>query len=260
MSKVLVIPDVHLKPEMFDFAEVILETGNADYAVQLGDLFDDWNKQFAIAAYIETAQRAIAFHEKFPKTLWCMGNHDFGYYKSEYGRRESGHSVLMETEMERQLQQMRESGISQEVAHVVDNAIFSHAGIATSWIERQKHLTACPEGSIIGVDDILRLANYAAPNELWSDKSPIWARLYPRTPGEQRSHYMFARHYQIVGHTPVETPQLDDNNHIFFLDTWSTHSDGNAYGDNSLCVIDTENPSEATTIIRYFNEAKTLRR
>ena len=83
MSKVLVIPDVHLKTKIFDRAEKILDSGQADFAVQLGDLVDDWDMQFAVAFYQQTMERVLAFHKKFPKTLWCMGNHDY-YAKSTW--------------------------------------------------------------------------------------------------------------------------------------------------------------------------------
>ena len=44
MSRVLVIPDVHLKPWIFDMADRIDE-GSYDDIVILGDLVDDWGKK-----------------------------------------------------------------------------------------------------------------------------------------------------------------------------------------------------------------------
>ena len=46
--KVLVIPDIHLKPWIFDRAEKILKDGKADRAVCLMDIPDDWNMEFQI--------------------------------------------------------------------------------------------------------------------------------------------------------------------------------------------------------------------
>ena len=46
--KVLVIPDIHLKPWIFDRAEKILKDGKADRAVCLMDIPDDWNMGFQI--------------------------------------------------------------------------------------------------------------------------------------------------------------------------------------------------------------------
>ena len=42
VMKVLVIPDVHLKPYLFTQASSILESGAADQAVCLMDIPDDW--------------------------------------------------------------------------------------------------------------------------------------------------------------------------------------------------------------------------
>ena len=49
--KVLVIPDVHLKPRMFDRAAEILARGNASQAVCLMDLPDDWSQERNTALY-----------------------------------------------------------------------------------------------------------------------------------------------------------------------------------------------------------------
>ena len=57
--KVLVIPDVHLKPKMFTRAMAIMEYGVAERAVCLMDIADDWNQQSNIALYEETYDAAI---------------------------------------------------------------------------------------------------------------------------------------------------------------------------------------------------------
>ena len=44
--KVIVIPDVHLKPWMFDRASRIMQKGQAELAVCLMDLADDWMQQY----------------------------------------------------------------------------------------------------------------------------------------------------------------------------------------------------------------------
>lgn len=52
--RVLVIPDIHLKPWIFDRTEKILRDGKADRAVCLMDMPDDWNMEFQIERYKET--------------------------------------------------------------------------------------------------------------------------------------------------------------------------------------------------------------
>ena len=44
--KVLVIPDIHLKPWMFQRAEEIMEKGTVERAVCLMDIPDDWNQEY----------------------------------------------------------------------------------------------------------------------------------------------------------------------------------------------------------------------
>ena len=77
--KVLVIPDVHLKPQMFRQAAAIMNTRAADRAVCLMDIPDDWDREYDIALYEETYDEAIRFAARFPDTAWCYGNHDLSY-------------------------------------------------------------------------------------------------------------------------------------------------------------------------------------
>ena len=49
--KVLVIPDVHLKPQMFRQAAAIMNTRVADRAVCLMDIPADWDREYDIALY-----------------------------------------------------------------------------------------------------------------------------------------------------------------------------------------------------------------
>lgn len=72
--KVLVIPDIHLKPWMFQRAAKIMEQGTAERAVCLMDIPDDWNQEYNINLYVETFDAAIAFAKKYPETLWSYGN------------------------------------------------------------------------------------------------------------------------------------------------------------------------------------------
>ncbi len=57
--KVLVIPDVHLKPEIFDQAEEIMETTDCEGIVCLGDIVDDWGCMSDFEKYEETMDRLI---------------------------------------------------------------------------------------------------------------------------------------------------------------------------------------------------------
>ena len=61
MSKCIIIPDVHLKPWMFDEAEKILDVIDYDFIVCLGDLVDDWNQEVNLNLYADTLDRCLDF-------------------------------------------------------------------------------------------------------------------------------------------------------------------------------------------------------
>lgn len=62
---VLVIPDVHLKPWMFDRASDLMKEKKADRAVCLMDIADDWNQSLNIDLYNRTYERAIRFAAEY---------------------------------------------------------------------------------------------------------------------------------------------------------------------------------------------------
>lgn len=233
MSLALIIPDCHLKPLMFDLAEDILEAGQADFAVQLGDLVDDWGQEFNLPLYSRTMERVLKFYKKHPNTLWCMGNHDFGYYHPDFGRRETGHSKFVEGEMKTWLDEFKRAGLVQKPVHIVDNCVFSHAGLTEDWMQRQLTLVGFPYLEKAPVEEnILRIANNAATDELWLESSPIWAR-------PQMDHYdMYCPdRLQVVGHTPMHEVKEEDG--ILSTDVFSTNATGYFLGSKQFVIVDT---------------------
>lgn len=240
MSKVLVIPDVHLKPWIFDRAEKILESGQADFAVQLGDLVDDWDCQTAVALYKSTILRAIKFNREFPNTLWCMGNHDYGYYYPRYGRRETGHSKDMEDEMSSYLKRMRRARIQQKLVHAVDNVLFSHAGLTGDWVG-EKLLDASPMSGIAMTQREFWskfwetvVNNITDSNALWESNSPLWARLLDNPSVDALYGTVLL---QVVGHTPVK--KITGTRGFLFTDVFSTYSNGSPLGERRFAIVNT---------------------
>lgn len=231
MSKVLVISDCHLKPAMFDKADAILKSGRADFAVQMGDLLDDWDEEYNLSLYSRTLMRAVQFHRDHPDTLWCLGNHDYGYYERDLGKRETGHSEFVEGEVSVFLREMERVGAKQKVLHIVDGVFFTHAGLTEEWMNRQITLTSAPRHGLSD-GDIKTIVNFAAPNELWAKNSPLWAR-------PQAGHdKMWPAKLQVVGHTPART--IIKENGVLSTDTFSTYPNGAPYGDRSFAIVDTE--------------------
>ena len=233
MSRVLVIPDVHLKPWIFDEAEKVDKSSYEDIVV-LGDLVDDWGKGNDIDAYEETLKRAAEFGKEHGESLWCYGNHDVSYL---WDAMESGYSVQARitviegiTKLERILEDRY------KFVHRIDNVLFSHAGVTETFV-----LHSCGY-HVKEIDDILAKINRMGKQELWRDSSPIWAR-------PQADFYRMFRDdlfYQVVGHTPVEEPL--DACGVLTLDLFSTYSNGDPYGNQKLYIVD--------TLTRKFEEAR----
>ena len=59
MSRIFIIPDVHLKPWIFEKASALVAKGIYDAVVMLGDLVDDWYQEKNIDLYNETFDAAI---------------------------------------------------------------------------------------------------------------------------------------------------------------------------------------------------------
>lgn len=226
MAQVLIISDVHMKPQMFDKADKILDNHRADMAVQLGDLVDDWGQEFNIGLYEETLNRALEFKAAHPDTLWVLGNHDAGYLHSSYGTRESGHSALAEPVAGPLL-----AKLDQRVIYVLDGVVFTHAGLLDSWVDRQAVLAGLDLTPEPG-EALEQLVNGALSYELWQESSPIWAR------PQHTDDLLYPAKLQVCGHTPVRS--INERRGLLSTDTFSTRRDGQSIGEELFAVVDTE--------------------
>ena len=210
--KVLVIPDVHLKPFIFDYAEDLMHKNNIDTAIFIGDIVDDWGKQNNVELYEKTINRAIQFKHDYPNSKFCWGNHELGYITDIYC---SGNSELHFLEI-RDLLKKYEREVQPELAYSIDNIIFSHAGFCTYAEDavKQTKKDGVYDGSIY--------------DNMNSHISPVWLRPYPG---------VFYDTPQVVGHTPVEKIYQKDN--IWVVDTYSTSSENVKIGDGTFLIIDT---------------------
>lgn len=134
--KVLVIPDVHLKPWMFDRAAELLKDGAADRAVCLMDIPDDWRQEFNLDLYVQTFDAAIQFAKDFPETLWCYGNHDTCY---PWNQRETGYSKIAPWTVCEKLRKLQEALPDEKqltFLHRIDNVLFCHGGLTDKFVRQ----------------------------------------------------------------------------------------------------------------------------
>lgn len=226
--RILIIPDVHLKPSMFTRAAQLLEQGEAGRAVCLMDLADDWDCMFNLDLYIQTYDRAIDFARAYPDTLWCWGNHDVCYL---WNQRESGYSPPAAGTVCRRLAELREALPDPgklAFLHRVDRVLFSHAGLCETFV--RDHAGDLPEED---TDAVIERINSLGPTELWQDLSPIWYR----HSYDKDALYRAGDLLQVAGHTPVRKIRRKEN--LIECDVFSTRPDKRPYGNRQFPVLDT---------------------
>ena len=227
--KVLVIPDVHLKPWMFDRAAEILRSGAADQAVCLMDIPDDWGQEYNLGLYEETFDAAIRFQKQFPETLWCYGNHDLSYEWLQY---ESGFSSVAIPVVNEKIGALRrELPDKSQMAYVhrIDNVLFLHGGLTHAFVKYY-----ASDVDYDDIDAVIDRINCLGRNEMWDDAAPIWFR--PQFYNEKM--YRETDLLQAVGHTPVM--QIDHLGNVLSCDLFSTYRTGDPIGTEEFLLIDTE--------------------
>ncbi len=249
--KILVIPDVHLKPYIFDRAEQILRDGIADYAICLGDYVDEWDCENKLDMYQNTFERMFKFKQDFPSTEFLLGNHDFSYLYPECGC--SGHSERAEPVVRQYLGKLKHICGDYKIIVRRGKVLFSHAGLSESYVNenytRTREQFANPKEKfgfhLSGefIDYVINDINICANSErghslLWNDNSPLWAR--PQHTAEP----LFNEGYiQVVGHTPTKEIEQVDN--YISTDAFSLYSfyPYLPYGEEKFIVV---NCSEGT--------------
>lgn len=230
--KILVIPDVHLKPWMIGMAQRVMRSGICRRAVFLGDIADDYGQEYNIPLYQESYNAVMDFVRSYPETRFCLGNHDLSYL---WGKRESGFSDMAMYMVRNLLREMQRTFPEGQVAyaHRIGNVIFSHAGITRSFAE-----TYVKPEDRADPDRLLEVINQFYVGEMWKQGSPIWAR--PQLHGEEMLPEGIL---QVIGHTPVETPKLCRENRTLNADTFSTDAEGEPIGDQRLIWVESSDGS-----------------
>lgn len=226
--KILVISDVHLKPQMFKQATALMHQGIADRAVCLMDIPDDWDKQYNVGLYEETYDEAIRFAKAFPETAWCYGNHDLSYL---WHCLESGYSSMASLTVQRKLLDLREAVPEDNpIKYVqrIDNVLFSHGGVLNFFVEEY-----VPRAKYNDVDAVLETINQLGRIEMWNDASPIWLR-----PQHSKMRlYKPRKLLQVVGHTPMDAITKEGN--LISTDVFSTYREGKPIGTEEFLLLDT---------------------
>ena len=226
--KVLVIPDVHLKPHIFDRAQQLINEGLADLSVSLMDISDDFGKQYDIALYEQTWDRAIRYQQDNPATLWCYGNHDLSYV---WDCLETGFSTYAISTINNKFNRLKATLPSldqMKYIHRIDNVMFMHGGLTDKFVKRY-----VDEDKLSDPDKVIRAVNRLSPDIMWQEDSPLWFR--PQYNDEHM--YGAPALTQAVGHTPVK--HISKEGSVISCDVFSTFRDGTPIGTCEFAVIDT---------------------
>ena len=238
-------PDVHLKPWMFERAAELLKEGNADRAVCLMDIPDDWRQEFNLDLYIQTFDAAIQFAKNFPETLWCYGNHDICY---PWNQRETGYSKIAPWTVCEKLMKLQEALLEEKqlaFLHRIDHVLFCHGGLTDDFVRQY-----VPAKYYNDIDAVIEMINSFGTGELWQGArrpvdvgfaptgaerraSPLWYR--PQYYGGKM--YKPRKLLQVVGHTPVEA--ITKKGNLISCDVFSTYRDGRPIGTQEFPVLDT---------------------
>lgn len=233
MSKVLVIPDVHLKTDVIERGRRLADKFMATKIIMLGDYFDDW---YAIQSdYTKMIDYLKNLLKKDPRIIPLFGNHELSYL----GYPCSGYTYY--------------SGIRNEIfdwlikdyrfafCYAEDGVLYSHAGICTGWLWDNKICTANDirykltkkggaeiiEKAICKIDCYPRSSTNlrpfstvgpargggARPSLVWADLTELVADPIPIK--------------QVVGHTPVQ--QIENIGRCWFTDVYSNSNVSDEY-------------------------------
>lgn len=229
MSRVLVIPDTHLKHKMFDLADKIIEENEVDYCVQLGDNVDDF---YALSEDYRIHNARMVLFNRQHKVVWLWGNHELSYI---LGRPVSGNAYAGE-----EYSKLYEENFSPKLIHIDGKCIFSHAGIFESFLEAAY---INPKGNLE------ESMNKVLPEKLWFDDSPLWAR--HKRDELKESDYIKKNYIQVIGHTPFK--DITDDGSIISVDVFSTNW-GRKIGVEEMIIIDTETGKYEQIHIDYRKE------
>lgn len=226
--EVLVIADVHLKPEIIEKAILLRKRGIGDQTVCLMDLADDWAKGTNLSLYEKTYDEAIRFAKMFPDTKFCWGNHDISYL---WNRQQSGFSTEAAPVVRRkllELQQALPNNNPIRFVQKIDNVLFSHGGVHACFVEEY-----VPANLHNDVERVVKELNKLGEEEMWKDFSPIWLR-----PKENVRLYKQRDCLQIVGHTPQK--EIVRKGNLISCDVFSTYRNGEPIGSEELLLVNTK--------------------
>jgi Fe-S-cluster formation regulator IscX/YfhJ len=234
MTKILLVGDYHVKPQMLSVVDKMANENEIDKIVWLGDYCDDWNKSGE--QLTEALEQLLTWADKRGDVTLLWGNHDYRYMQSPPLMSGFGYSNAYAKDIKELFEKYAHL---MEFAYHIDNWIFSHAGFTKRWLNFHFEKDVKPADIPAELDrlsqtqfgpSIIQSVGPARggnrlPGPLWAD----WTELcFDHINGVN----------QVVGHSPRETTIKYDAEGIelWCADTWSTYSNDMPIGDGSMLL------------------------
>ena len=239
--QILIIPDIHLKPWIYDDAEIVLKQHpEVENIVTLGDIPDDFGHKNDIPLYEDTFNRAEQFYKDHPDSLWCIGNHEASYLWDQWT---NGMAYRAKNTAYHKIKELYDMIPESQLAfiHRIDDVVFSHAGIEKRYVDAMCRNTGDDTDAVI-----TQINNFGC-SQMWNDHSPIWFR--PQMGYEYGIDFPTFQEdklFYVVGHTPMQDVTLVKN--VLSCDVFSTYRDGRPFGSQKFVIIDTKTHVYTTTL------------
>ena len=210
-----------------------MRSGEAEQAVCLMDIPDDWDEQGNIELYIRTFEKAFCFLREFPETLWCWGNHDLSYPWLRY---ESGYSLIAARIVREEINEFCSRLPERRrlaYIHRIDDVLFMHGGLTERFVRKITNRVRFSKSHGDYIDAVVDAVNSLDSGLIWENDSPLWFR--PQIVSEKM--FMSDQILQVVGHTPVRN--ISKNGSVISCDVFSADSRGKPFGSREFLLLDT---------------------
>jgi len=223
--KVLIIADIHGRTnwQFYGNIEEMLKDSNKetmyDKYIFLGDYVDSWTETDAVI--LNNLEKLISLKKAYPdKIILLLGNHDLQYMFSYKLHGSSGYRPNSYQELHKLFNDNKDLFLP---IYQIDNYLFTHAGITTTWIRQLKEKDEDPLSTVMRLwnkyDDSLFRVGWAR-NGSYRSGGPFWADMSESKEG------MLPNYHQIVGHHPTKNAPLkhvlDENSSITYVDNNET--------------------------------------
>ena len=230
--KTLVLGDTHGRPYWKD----IVVKEQPDRVVFIGDYFDSYDDYTAVEQ-MSNFEQIINFKESGKaKVVMLIGNHDYHYMRGvtehysgyQYGARPAIEQLLEDNKHHLQM------------AYVVYNFIFSHAGISSDWLEI--HGCGVNDNPVTFANDmwkykpnVFEFAGYDPYGDS-TISSPIWIR--PTSlQRANRNTDLKNKMIQVVGHTQqnkIDREGKSTGGRYYYIDTLGTSGEYMVIDDGNI--------------------------